>query len=189
MLGAARSLFGDKPGIAAILGTGSNSCLYNGVDVVCNIPPLGFILGDEGSGASIGKRFLKRLMRKDLSEELLNEFLDEYDLDIPAIYAKVYRENKANMFLASLTQFISKHIDDIRIRSVVQEEFDIFFEGIICRYPDAAAYPIGCIGSVAYYFNDILRASASRHSLAIGRVERNPMAGLLQYHYPAYNAR
>lgn len=189
MLGAARSLFGNKPGIAAILGTGSNSCLYNGTGVVSNIPPLGFILGDEGSGASIGKRFLKRLIRNDFSNELLNEFLDEYDLDIPAIYAKVYRENKANMFLASLTQFIAKHTDDVRVRAVVQEEFDIFFEDIISRYPDAAAYPIGCIGSIAYYFNDILRTSASRHSLSIDHVERNPMVGLLKYHYPAYNAR
>lgn len=189
MLGAARSLFGDEPGIAAILGTGSNSCLYNGESVVENVPPLGFILGDEGSGASIGKRFLKHLLRKDLSEELLDEFLKENRLELSDIFTKIYREPKPNKFLASCTPFIRKHIDDNQVRAIVQEEFDDFFGNIISRYPDTSVYPISCVGSVAYYFNEVLRASASRHSMIVNRIERDPMAGLLKYHYPAYNPR
>lgn len=187
MVGAARALFGDTSGIACIIGTGSNSCSYDGREIVEHIPPLGYILGDEGSGAAIGKRFLKQLIRGYLPGIVVEKFLSSNNLDISDIYEKVYREPRANKFLASLAPFILEHIYYSEVRAVVEEEFDAFFSEIICKYKNANKLPISFIGSVAYHFSHLLRTAASRHGLTVDKIERTPINGLLKYHNSAYN--
>lgn len=182
MAGAARSLFGDRPGLACILGTGSNSCLYDGDKVVRNIAPLGYLLGDEGSGASIGKRFLKALMRGQMPSGLISMFYDESRLSPADIYEKVYREPRPNTFLASLTHFIRAHISEAPVRKVVSDEFDAFFGMVTSGYDNACSYPVGFVGSVAYCFGQLLRDSASRHGMEVARIDQDPMPGLLRYH-------
>lgn len=187
ILAAARSLLGYNPGIACILGTGSNSCLYTGKEIAANIRPLGYIIGDEGSGASIGKRFLKRLLRDELPLAVYEEFMSVNQLSVSAIYEKVYREPRANKFLASLTHFVQAHINVPEVYTVVEEEFDEFFKGIVCKYSNAAHLPVSFVGSVAYYFSQILRTTASRYGLTINKIEKNPMKGLLKYHNKLYS--
>lgn len=182
MFGAARALFGDEGGVACILGTGSNSCLYDGCRIVKNIPPLGFILGDEGGGASIGKRFLKRLIREELPEDIAKSFYAQETQSISDIYEKVYREPRPNKFLASITEFVHDNIHEAAVRGVVEGCFDDFLDVVVSGYGDLRDCPIGFVGSVAYYFDDILRTAASRHGLTVSHIERNPMPGLLRYH-------
>ncbi|MCM1005754.1 MAG: ATPase [Prevotella sp.] len=182
MYGAARALLGNSPGIACILGTGSNSCMFNGTEITAQVSPLGYILGDEGSGAAIGKRLLKDLLRNELPEEISEQFFQENSLTIHDIYEHVYRQPIANMYLASLTKFINKHINDTRVRRVVEDEFESFFSNIISRYAKSEHMPIAFIGSVAYYFGNILRTVASRHKMNVVRIERNPIEGLIKYH-------
>lgn len=184
MMGTARALFGNTPGIACILGTGSNSCLYDGEKITANITAMGYILGDEGSGAAIGKLFLKKLLRGDLPGTVTEKFFAHTGWSQSDIYEKVYREPRANKFLASLATFVHDNIDNPRVRAIVEEEFDNFFNNIICRYPNASNLPVSCIGSIAYYFDQSLRAAASRHNMVIDRIERSPIQGLLRYHTP-----
>lgn len=184
MMGAARSLLGHKSGIACIIGTGSNSCLYDGEKIVDNVPAMGYILGDEGSGAAIGKRFLRKLIRGDLPGAVTEKFFASTGWKVSDIYEKVYREPRANQYLASFASFVHENINCPQVRSVVEDEFDIFFRNIICRYKNADKLPISCIGSVAYYFDQSLRAAASRHNMVIDRIERSPVQGLLKFHSP-----
>lgn len=182
MTGAARALFGDKPGLACILGTGSNSCLYDGSGITDNIPPLGYILGDEGGGASIGKRFLKRLIRGDLPKDLSDEFFAREDLTVSDIYAKVYREPRANRFLAGFARFVHEHSDRPEMRAIAEESFAEFLSLIAHGYGDLRECPVGFVGSVAYYFDTLLRAVASRYGIKITDIELTPMDGLIRYH-------
>lgn len=182
MFGAARALFGDEAGVACILGTGSNSCLYDGCRIVKNIPPLGFILGDEGGGASVGKKFLKRLIREELPEKIAASFYARENCSVSDIYEKVYREPRPNKFLASITEFVHDNVHEPAVRGVVDDCFDDFLGVITSGYGDLSGYPVGFVGSVAYYFDNILRTTASRHGLTVSLIERNPMPGLLRYH-------
>lgn len=184
LMGAARALLGHNAGIACIIGTGSNSCLYDGEKIVENIPPLGYILGDEGSGTAIGKRFLKKLIRGDLPGAVTEKFFASNGWKVSDIYEKVYREPRANKYLASFANFVYENISTPQVRAVVEDEFDTFFRDIICRYNNATKLPVSCIGSVAYYFDQSLRASASRHNLVIDRIERSPVQGLIKFHSP-----
>ena len=148
MIGAARALFGNKPGIACILGTGANSCLYDGQRMVMNMPPLGYILGDEGSGAVLGKLFLNGIFKGTISSAIQKKFLDWSGLDYPAIINKVYREPLANRFLASLCPFISQQIaegemhengtdelnDAMALYRVVLGNFNDFYEKNLLPY-------------------------------------------------------
>ena len=183
MVGAARSLFGDKSGIACILGTGSNSCLYDGREIIKNIPPLGFILGDEGGGAYMGKKFLKALIRGELPDHITKRFNDSFGLTVSDIYERVYRRPQPNKFLASIASFVHEQMCEESVSNIVSECFDDFFEVLLKGY-DTDSYQVGFTGSVAYYFEKSLRESASRHGITISTIEQNPMAGLLRYHSP-----
>lgn len=181
MTGAARALFGDNPGIACILGTGSNSAYFDGREIVDNVPPMGYILGDEGSGAAIGKRFLWHLLRGFLPE-VEEMFFEETKLTVQDIYQKVYREPRANKFLGSLAEFVHWHLDEPRVRAIAQEEFDRFFIYCVERYDIPDGVPLGFIGSLAYYFADMLRYTARQRGFRLERIERSPIAGLIRYH-------
>ena len=182
LLGAARALCGHNYGIASILGTGANSCLYDGERIVENTPPLGYILGDEGSGAVLGKRLVHAIYSGQLPEELKTVFEQEMKLTLPALIERVYRKPLANRFLASLSDFISRHLDDDeKLGKLVYDNFADFLSVHIYPYnrPDL---PVSFVGSVAWYYQPQLRAAASRLHIQVGTILRSPLEGLIRYH-------
>lgn len=182
LLAAARALCGREPGIACIMGTGSNSCLYDGNGIASNVSPLGFILGDEGSGAVLGKLFLGDVLKRQLPAELCAEFLEEYDLDLLTIIRRVYKEPQANRFLASVTPFLSKKINESHIHALVLNAFRAFFRRNIHQYEHYADHAVNFIGSIAYYFADVLAEAAQAEGCTVGKILKSPMEGLLKFH-------
>lgn len=182
LMAAARALCGHNAGIAAIMGTGSNSCLFNGTEIEANVSPLGFILGDEGSGAVIGKLFIGDVLKNQLPADICAEFLAEYQLDLLTIIQRVYREPGANRFLASVLPFISAHIERSELHDLVLNSFRAFFRRNITQYETYHSMPVNVIGSVAYYFKDILSEAASAEGCTLGNILQSPMDGLIAYH-------
>lgn len=181
LLGSARALFGRASGIACILGTGANSCLYDGDHIVRNTPALGYILGDEGSGAVLGRLFVNALYKGLLPVTLRNTFERDTNLDIATIINKVYREPMPNRFLASLSTFIGQHIDCEPLRQLVIQNFRQFFHHNIAAY-NAAHLPVSAVGSIAWYYRDLLAEAAAAEGFCLGTVVQSPMQGLIAYH-------
>lgn len=183
MLAAARAVCGDKPGIACILGTGSNSCLYDGSKIVDNVSPLGFILGDEGSGAVLGRLLLGRIFKRQFSPQLCALFHEEYpDLQSGAVIERVYRTERPNAYLATFAPFLSRHIDIAEVEDFVTDEFERFFRFNIMGYEHACQLPVGFIGSIALNFAPQLREAASRCGCHVGLIARSPLEELIKYH-------
>lgn len=181
MLGAAHALCGDRPGIVAILGTGSNSCYYNGRRIVANTPPLGYILGDEGSGARLGIRLVNGVLKGYLPEEICRKFAEETGIDKDTVIERVYRQGGANVFLASLVPFLKKHIAEPEVERVVEEEFGLFLErNIVKAYP--AEYAVNFAGSIASVFEEQLRRACQRSGLETGIIAARPLPMLVNYH-------
>lgn len=181
MLAAARGLCGHEAGIACILGTGSNSCFYNGENIVNNISPLGFILGDEGSGAVLGKLLVGDILKNQLSPAIKEAFLKQFDLTAPEIIDRVYRQPFPNRFLASLSPFIAQHLEEPTIRALVFNSFTAFLRRNVMQY-DYEKYPVHFIGSVAACYKEILQEAALETGIRIGKILQSPMEGLIQYH-------
>lgn len=179
LLGAARALFGNERGIACILGTGSNSALYDGKEIISNIHPLGYILGDEGSGASIGKHFLNALYKGRLPESLRKDFETETGLTYDDVIDHVYRQPMANKFLASLVIFVSKRRKECA--ELLNEEFENFIEKDILPY-NHCELPVGIVGGVGYEFYEELKEIFLRHRLKLNKVVARPMENLVDYH-------
>ena len=185
LLGAARALCGHEPGIACILGTGSNSCLYNGKEIVMHTPPLGYILGDEGSGSMLGKTLLNGLFKGLLPEDLKQAFCDKYSLSLPDIIGRVYRQPAANAFLASLVPFIAEHRTHPAIHTMLVEAFSQFFVRNIAVYGHGEM-PVHCVGGIAFQFTEELNGAAARHGMQIGRILKRPIEAIVQYHLKEY---
>ena len=181
MLGAARGLSGRNPGIVCILGTGSNSCYYDGEKMLSNVSPLGFILGDEGSGAVLGKILVGDLLKNQLPAGLKEKFLQEFDLSPSMIIERVYRQPFPNRFLASLSPFLLRNIENAAVRSLVFNSFRSFLMRNVMQY-DYKRYPIYFIGSIAYHYRDILEEAVLSCGMQLGNIMQNPMEGLLKYH-------
>lgn len=181
LLGAARALFGRERGIACILGTGSNSCSYNGEFIEKNISPLGFILGDEGSGAVIGRLFIGALLKNQFGEELKLKFLSENNLTQEEIIDRVYRKPFPNRFLASLSPFILRNISNEKVYSLILNCFKDFFTRNIMQY-DYLNNNVAFIGSVAYYYKNILSEVAQTLNITISKIEVSPIDGLVKFH-------
>ena len=181
LLGAARGLFQHEKGIACILGTGSNSCYYDGNQIVKNISPLGFILGDEGSGAVLGKLLLADCLKKQLPEWICERIIDEFDLTREKIMDAVYRNPFPSKFLASFTSFIAEHIEEPAIFNLVYDSFDVFFTRNVLHY-DLTNMQVGFVGSVAFMLKDPLEITASERNIYISQVLENPIEGLIQFH-------
>ena len=179
MVGAARALLQHNQGVACILGPGSNSCLYDGEKFTKNVPALGYILGDEGSGAVLGKRLVADLLKDQLNDELKEMFLKEYNLTQADIIDKVYRQPFPNRFLASLSRFCADHIDNPLIYSLVYDHFQTFATRILKQYP---AVPVGFVGSIAYYYRDVLGKVLADNNIQIADILADPMEGLIEYH-------
>ena len=181
MLAAARGLCGREAGITCILGTGSNSCFYDGKEIVNHISPLGFILGDEGSGAVLGKLLVGDILKNQLSPAIKEVFLKQFDLTVPEIIDRVYRQPFPNRFLASLSPFIAQHLEEPGIRQLVLGSFIAFLRRNVMQY-DYKQYPVHFIGSVAHCYKEILQEAAQTTGIQIGKILQSPMEGLIQYH-------
>lgn len=182
LLAAARALCGKEPGIACIMGTGSNSCYYDGKKIVDNVSPLGYILGDEGSGAVLGKLLVGDVLKKQIPEEVCEKFLSKYELDRLTIIKRVYKEPFANRFLASLAPFLLDNIEEPAIHRLVLNSFKSFFIRNIANYDNYTALPINFVGSIAYYFKDVLLEAAGSLHCTIGKILKSPMDGLIEFH-------
>lgn len=182
LLGAARSLFGKKKGIACILGTGSNSCLYDGESIVEQIPSLGYVLGDEGSGAALGKRLLSDAFKNQLPDSIRDKFLKDYGMSLSGILDKIYRNPSPNKFLASLVPFLSDNLWNPYIYSLVLKELTIFVQRNVAMYKGAHSLDVSFTGSIAFHFAKILREAAESQGYRVTSISETPMEGLIQFH-------
>ena len=180
LLGAAIGLYGNKPGIACILGTGSNSCFYDGKEIRENVSPLGFILGDEGSGAVLGRLFTGACLKNQLTNGLKEKFLNEYKLSPAEILENVYRQPLPNRFLASFSPFIKNNIDDKTIYNLVYNAFADFFRKNVMQY-NCKENKVSFVGSIAFHFQDVLRQAAANLNIETGSIVQSPMEGLVQW--------
>ena len=183
LLGAARALCGQSEGIACILGTGSNSCLYDGRSIARNTPALGYVLGDEGSGAVLGRLFLNALFKGRLSEKLMEEFCSWEKTTLSGVIERVYRTPLANRWLASLAPFIHEHLSDEGVRPLVVENFVSFFRNNLDAY-GRKDLEVSAVGSVAWHFRDCLEEAAQACGYRLGKVLKTPIEGLVSYHSP-----
>jgi N-acetylglucosamine kinase-like BadF-type ATPase len=182
LLAAARSLCQAQPGIACILGTGSNSCYYNGADVEQNVSPLGFILGDEGSGAVIGKKFIGDLLKNQLSEELKELFFATYNTTAAELLDNVYKKPFPNRYLAQYTRFIATHIHHAQMDELVTTSFVEFLNRNVLQYKQANSLPIHFTGSIALHFKPQLLKALQSVGLSAGKIIGDPMEGIIQFH-------
>lgn len=182
LLGAALALLGYESGIAAILGTGSNSCLViNGI-IKQNIPSLGLYLGDEGSGGYMGKLFVRNYFYGKFSESTQQLINQELTLNKEDVLENVYKRPFPNRYLASFTYFIAKHISIPEIKNIVTQGFNDFINTTICRYPNYKSYPLSVVGSVGFIFKDILNEVCLEHHIQLKKVLKEPIDGLIEYH-------
>ena len=182
LLAAARALCGRKPGIACIMGTGSNSCYYDGERICDNVSPLGYILGDEGSGAVLGKLLIGDVLKNQLPADLCEKFLAQYQLDRLTIIRRVYKEPQTNRFLASVTPFLIQNIERKEIHDLVLNSFKAFFRRNVLQYKDARQLSVNLIGSIAYYYRAVLEEAARECGLTVGTIIKSPMEGLVAFH-------
>jgi len=181
LLAAARSLFLDQKGVACILGTGSNSCLYDGVSIVENVSPLGYILGDEGSGAVLGKLLIADCLKNQMPAKLKDKLFEKYALTPEFILDKVYKQPFPNRFLAGFTPFLLEHIEEPSLFNLVYDSFDAFFVRNVMQY-SLEDIQVGFVGSVAFYFRDTLEIAASERGIIVSEIVQSPMEGLIKYH-------
>ena len=178
LVGAAYALFGSAPGIACILGTGSNSGIFDGRQLVANIPPLGYLLGDEGSGASLGKHFLNVLLKGELPQEISSSFYASYATDAGRLLHDVYHSPSPNSYLAQFAPFLHTMRHRPEIRDLLLDEFTLFFRKNVCPYhrPDL---PVGFVGSIASHFSEELHKAAENLGFTVGCTLQKPLEAFL----------
>jgi len=183
LLAAARALCHKEKGVVAILGTGASSCLFDGEKIIEQKPSLGFILGDEGSGAVLGKMFIRKLLYGELPENVTKAFHSEFGFDKDAILRRVYREPYPNRFLATFGEFIARHKSQAAVNEVIRENFKALIASHLSAYTGAKQLPVHFIGSVAFHFQEELHALLQWNGYTPGKTERSPMDGLVKYHH------
>jgi N-acetylglucosamine kinase-like BadF-type ATPase len=182
LMAAARALCGDKKGIACILGTGSNSCYYNGKSIVKNSPGLGYVLGDEGSGAYLGKKVLQYYLYNTFDEELRYKFEQKYPVTSIDILENVYKKPFPNRYLATFALFLAENRGHYMVENIVEDGLNDFFFTHLCKYGESWKYPIHFVGGVSYGFRDVLRDLCTTYEFELGKILKNPMEGLIDYH-------
>lgn len=187
LLAAARALCGRDPGIACIMGTGSNSCLYNGTQIVGNVANLGWILADEGSGSTIGRKFLVDYLREVMPEGLRNQFRERFPLTREEFLEKVYQQERPSAFLASFTKFIFQHLKEPYCYQLVYNSFAEFYENNVMKYENYKNLKVHFTGSIAFYFSDLLRQVANDKGITVKNILEGPIAGLTLYHQKDLN--
>jgi len=182
LLGAARSLCQNDPGIACIMGTGSNSCYYNGTIIAANVSPLGYILGDEGGAAVLGRKLVSAVLKKQVSQDVIDLFFNDYRITPADILEKVYMKPFPNRFLGQFARFISANIHVSELQEIVTSSFDEFIVRNILQYPEASALPVHFTGSISFHFRSFLEELLKHHSLKQGKITLSPMDELIKYH-------
>ncbi len=182
LLGACRALFGNEPGFACIIGTGSNSCAWDGNEIIYNKPSHGYILGDEGSGAHLGMQLLRMYFRGDMPESVRESFEETFSPDEAEIITNVYKRKNPNVYLASFAKFFSDHKEDVTLGGVVYKALYDFVQHRIVNYKDYKDYNVGFVGSIAFHFEDSLNRILSHHGKKVDRIVTNPVDELVRYH-------
>ncbi|WP_215240830.1 N-acetylglucosamine kinase [Dyadobacter helix] len=183
MLGAARGLCGHKPGLACILGTGANNALFDGVHITHSIGSLGFFLGDEGSGSYLGKTLVVQYLQQEMPDELYTQFANTYpEVNRLAVLDKTYRQPFPNRYFAGFSRFIASHIEHPFLQELVTQAFTLFVKKYIKKHRDAALYQVHFTGSVAFFYQDILKRVLLEEGLIPGRIVKSPLEGLTDYH-------
>jgi len=182
LLAAARSLLQNQPGFASNLGTGTNTGIYDGFKIIESIDSLGFILGDEGSGSSIGKKLLGDYVRGFTPENIRKFFWDSYELSPDEIINRIYTQPLANRFCAGFCRFVKENINEKYCYTLVKTSFQELFTNLVSRYPNYQAYSFNCVGSVGYNFKTVLGEVASEFNMELGRILESPIEELVNYH-------
>jgi len=182
LLGAARSLCQNKPGIACIMGTGSNSCYFDGTAIVRNVPPLGYILGDEGGAAVIGRKLVSAVLKKQVSESTVRLFFDTYKITTAEILECVYMKPFPNRFLGQFSKFISSNIEIPELQNIIISSFEEFINRNILQYEESAFLPVHFTGSIAWYFRKFLEGSLNKFRLKPGIITLTPADDLIRFH-------
>ncbi|MDQ6761087.1 MAG: N-acetylglucosamine kinase [Bacteroidota bacterium] len=182
LAGAAKALCGDEKGIACILGTGSNSCYFNGKRIVKNRPGIGYILGDEGSGAYLGKKVIQHYLYETFDDDLRARFDAKFVTTDTEILNAVYTQPLPNRYLASFAIFLAENRGHYMIENIIEDGLNDFFYTHIIQYKDSNKLPIHFTGSIAFGFKDVLAQLCDSHHLQLGNVLKNPMEGLIKYH-------
>jgi len=182
LMGVALAGCGDTKGIACILGTGSNSCYFDGKKIVRNSPGLGYVLGDEGSGAYLGKKVVQYYLYNTFDEELRYKFDVKYALTRDDILENVYKKPYPNRYLASFALFLAENRGHYMIENIIEDGLNDFFFSHLCKYRESWKFPIHFIGSIGYGFRDILKELCSSYEFELGHILRKPMDGLVKYH-------
>ena len=182
LMGAARALCGRNKGIACILGTGSNSGYYDGKKIVKNSPGIGYVLGDEGSGAYLGKKVLQYYLYKTFDEELLFRFDEKYKTSDDQVLDHVYKKPLPNRYLASFAVFLAENRGHYMIENIIEDGLNDFFFQHLYKYSESWKLPIHFVGGIAFGFQDVLKDLCQHYELELGNILRNPLEGLVKYH-------
>lgn len=179
---AAYAAYNGKPAIVCILGTGSNSCYFDGESIRRDLPSLGFLIGDEGSGSALGKHLVRRFFMKKLPQDLHQEFVETYHLTIEDAIKNMYHNPRANAYLAEFNKFVVQRKQHPYFQNMVFDEMKNFFEYQVLPYEEAREAEINFIGSIAYYYEDVLRAAAAELNLTVGHIVQKPIESLVEFH-------
>ena len=182
LMGAAKALCGNEKGIACILGTGSNSCYFNGKKIVKNSPGIGYILGDEGSGAYLGKKVIQYYLYNTFDEDLRSRFDAKFVTNTNEILNGVYKQALPNRFMASFAIFLAENRGHYMVENIIEDGLNDFFFNHIYKYRESWTLPIHFVGSVAHGFRDVLEDLCKTYQLELGKVIKNPLEGLIKYH-------
>jgi N-acetylglucosamine kinase-like BadF-type ATPase len=182
LLAAARATFQNEKGIACILGTGANSCLYDGEKITQHVPPLGFILGDEGSGAVLGRKLVADFLKGIMPADLTGKFKNQFPINYAGFLENVYKKEKPNKFLAQFVPFLNENIDNEYCSRLVENSFAEFIERNVKLYANFAGQKISFIGSVAFYFHEQLQLVLNNKKLKLGKIIKEPLEGLTKFH-------
>lgn len=183
LMAIARAACMDQKGVVCILGTGSNAGFYNGKKITKNSPGLGYVLGDEGSGAYLGKKVLQYFLYQTFDEDLMNAFEQKYHLDRATILNQVYKVPLANRYIAQFTEFLVENRGHYMIENIIEDGLNDFFFTHLNKLNESWLYPIHFVGSVAYGFKDILKQLAQTYEFELGKIMKTPSEGLLAYHH------
>lgn len=189
LLASARALFGKEEGIACILGTGSNSCVYNGLEITDELPSFGYLLGDEGGGFDLGKRLINAIFKREAPVNLIDSFESQHQLSPEIIKHKIYFEEGPNKFVASFSIFLKENIENEFCRKLVHTSFQSFILANVKKYERHEVLPISFVGSVAWNFKDILLDALKNEGLIAGNILKSPLEGLIDYHINEASAK
>lgn len=182
LMAAARSVCGHEKGIACILGTGSNSCYYNGKKIVKNSPGIGYVLGDEGSGAYLGRKVIQYYLYNTFDEDLRSRFDARFVTSPVEILDNVYKQPLPNRYMATFAMFLAENRGHYMIENILEDGLNDFFFQHLCKYAEVWKHPVSFVGSVADGFKDVIKELCSSYEFELGTIFKNPMEGLVNYH-------